>query len=295
MRPKLILFTLISSLIIFLLTPGGAANEQKLVVDVNLTLLTVRVHDPHGRPVPNLTSEDFEIFEAGESRPPSHFAVQRYPMSAGLLVDRSVSVGNVRNAVAANIVRICNAFRPDDKAFLMTFSTGTKIDVPLTYNHKSIVSAAHRLKTEPGTRLYDAMIDALDELARSKSEHKALIVLTDGADHYSKHNLRQVLDVAHLYDVEIDIIAYKGDDRRSWTASGRAEISHELEQMTSATGGRLLSASNGPQSAATLEEMVDSLHNVYQIGFYSSVWSGEPPRIDVRIRNHPEWTVFPAL
>jgi VWFA-related protein len=294
MRPKLVILTVIASLIVFLLTPGGSADQQKLVVDVNLTLLTVRVRDPQGRPVPDLTSEDFEIFEDNQFRPASHFVAQRYPISVGLLVDRSVSVGKVRNAVAADIFRICNALRPNDQASLMTFSTGTKMEVPLTYDHKSIISAAHRLKIEAGTRFYDAMIDSLDELARSKSERKALIVLTDGADHYSTHNLHQVLDVARLYEVEMDIIAYTGTDRRSWTASGRAEISHELEHITSATGGRLLSASNGSQAAA-LEEMVDSLHNVYQIGFYSSDWSGEPPRIEIRIRNHPEWTVFPEL
>jgi VWFA-related protein len=293
MRPKLIIFTVISSLIVFLLTPGGSADQQKLVVDVNLTLLNVRVRDPQGRSVPNLTPADFEIYEDGQFRPATHLAVLRYPVSAGLLVDRSVSVGNVRNAATANVARICNALRPDDQVFLMTFSTATKMNVLLTYDHKSVVSAARHLKTEPGTRFYDAIIDALDELARSKSEHKALIVMTDGADHYSVHNLRQVLDVARLYKVEIDIIAYEGDDRRSWTASGRAAIAHELEQITSAAGGRLLSASDDPQFTAALKEMVDSLHSVYEVGFYSSVWSGEQPRIDVQIRNHPEWTVFP--
>jgi hypothetical protein len=174
----------------------------------------------------------------------------------------------------------------------MTFSTGTKMDVPLTYDHKSIVSAARHLKTEPGTRLYDAMIDALDELARSKSERQALIVMTDGADHYSTHNLRQVLDVARLYQIEIDIIAYQGEDSRGWTTSGRVEIARELEQVTTATGGRLLWASNARSNAA-LEKMVETLHTVYEIGFYTSAWPGEPPRIEVLIRNHPDWTVFP--
>lgn len=294
MRPKLILFTVISLLVVFLLTPRGSADQQKLVVNVNLTLLTVRVRDPHGRTVPDLTSEDFEILEDGQLRRPSHFAAQRDPVSAGLLVDRSVSVGKARKAVAANIVRISDAFKLDDQAFMMTFSTGTTMDVPPTYDHKAIAAAAHHLKTEAGTRFYDAMIDALDELARNKSERRALIVLTDGADHYSTHSLRQVIDVARLYEAEIDVIAYPGDDRRNWTTSGRAEISRELEEITSATGGWLLPASAGPEFAATLGEMVDSLHNAYQIGFYSSVWSGEPPRLEVRIRNHPECVVFTA-
>ena len=177
----------------------------------------------------------------------------------------------------------------------MTFSTGSKIDVGFTNDHALIISAASRMKPAAGTRFYDAMIDALDELARRNTGRGALIVLTDGADHYSTHTFQQLLDVVRLYGSEIDIIAGVGDDSRSWSATGRAEISAELNELVRRTGGRLVSAGSEDATAAAIDRVVDSLHNVYEIGFYSSEPFSESPHIEVRIRNRPDLTVFPVV
>jgi hypothetical protein len=176
----------------------------------------------------------------------------------------------------------------------MTFSGGTKIDVNFTNDHTAIISAVHHLKAAAGTRYYDAVIDALEELSKSNRERRALIVLTDGADHYSTHTFRQLIDVARLYGTEIDIIADVGDDSRSWSAAGRAQISGQLEELVRLTGGRLLYSRNDDRTAASIDGMVDSLHNVYEIGFYTSESFSESPNIEIRIRNRPDLTVFPA-
>jgi hypothetical protein len=52
-----------------------AIAQQTLVVDVNLSLRTVRVRDLEGRPVRNLTADDFEIPEDGQRRPASHLSI----------------------------------------------------------------------------------------------------------------------------------------------------------------------------------------------------------------------------
>jgi VWFA-related protein len=255
---------------------------------VNLKLLTVRVRDLQGTPVRNLTAEDFEILEDGQRRPASHLSIQRQPAAIGLLVDRSISVEAATRASIASVVRICSTVMPDDQAFLMTFSTGTKTDVSWTNDPAAIVSAIRRLRPAAGTRLYDALVDALDELSISRLPRKTLIVLTDGADHYSTHTLQQVIDIARLYGSEIEIIPYQGDDSRSWTPAGRKQVSSELERLATATGGRLL-------SSLEIERTVDALHDVYQLGFYTSVWADESSHLEIRIRNHPELTVFPEL
>jgi VWFA-related protein len=264
-----------------------AIAQQTLVVDVNLRLLTVRVRNPQGQPVLDLTSEDFEILEDGRLRAPSHLFIQRQSAALGLLVDRSISVDTARSAAVAAVGRICDALGPDDQAFLMTFSTATKTDVSWTADPAPIVSAIQRLRPAAGTRLYDAIVDALDELSRSRRPRKALMVLTDGADHYSTHTLQQVIDIARLYNSEIDVIAYQGDDRRSWTPAGRGQISSELQRLATATGGQLLS------SSSDIKRTAEALHIAYQLGFYSSEF--EPSPVEIRIRNHPELTVLPAL
>jgi VWFA-related protein len=273
-----------------------ASGQQTLVVDTNLTLLTARVRDTQGNPVLNLQAGDFEILEDGQLRPASHLFLERQSVAIGILVDRSISVESARSAAITSVIQICSALDLSDQALLMSFSTGAKTDVALTSDPTAIISAIHRLKAAAGTRLYDAAIDALDELSASHRERKTLIILTDGADHYSRHTLRQVIDIAHLYRVEIDIIAYEGDDSRSWTAAGRIQIAIELERLASATGGRVLSASDSRSDMSIgIARIMDSLHNVYELGFYSPAWSPESPDIEIRIRDHPELTVFPEI
>jgi VWFA-related protein len=265
-----------------------AIAQQTLVVDVNLRVLTVRVRDLQGKPVRHLTAEDFEILEDGQPRPVSHLSIQRQSAAIGLLVDRSISLQAARKSVIDSVVGICTTVTPDDQAFLMTFSTATKTDVSWTSDPAAIVSAIHRVRPVAGTRLYDAIVDGLDELSTSRRARKALIVLTDGADHYSTHTLQQVIDIAHLYGSEIDVIRYLGNDSRSWTPAGRTQISSELERLATATGGQLLSSSD-------IERTVDDLRDAYQLGFYTSLWADESSHLEIGIRNHPELTVFPEL
>jgi VWFA-related protein len=260
--------------------------RQTIVVDVNLNLLSVRVRDLQGKPVRTLTADDFEILEDGQLRPVSHFSIQRQSAAIGLLVDRSISLQASRKSVIDSVVRICSRIGPDDQAFLMTFSTATKTDVSWTNDPAAIVSAIHRVRPAAGTRLHDAIVDALDELSISRLPRKTLLVLTDGADHYSTHTLQQVIEIANLYGSEIDVIPYKGDDSLTWTPAGREQVSSQLERLATATGGQLLSASD-------IERMVDALRDVYQLGYYTSERTDEFSRLEIRIRNHPELTVFP--
>src|SRR5581483_4806267 len=170
-------------------------------------------------------------------RPLSLFSIETHPIAIGILADRSISVGPVRNALSKTVSQICKALGPDDQAFLMTFSTASKLDVPLTTDHDSIISTIRRTKAAPGTRFYDAAIDGLDELARSSRGRKALVILTDGADHYSDHPFQQTLDIARLYGIPINILAYPSDDGLAWTASGRREIQEQLQALADAAGG----------------------------------------------------------
>ena len=163
------------------------------------------------------------------------------------------------------------------------------MEVPLTTDHLAVLSAFRRVKPAAGTRFYDATIDALDELSRSKRDHKALLIVTDGADHYSNRTFRQLLRTARLYGYPIGVIQFAGDDSRTWTESGRQEIAHELEQLTAATGGELF---NGGKADEAVDQILKSIHHNYLISFYSTESSSEFSNVEIRIRNRPDLTVF---
>jgi VWFA-related protein len=202
----------------------------------------------------------------------------------------------VKNAVSHTVIRIVESLGADDQAFLMSFSTATERDLPLTNDHAAVLSALRRLKPAAGTRFYDATITALDELSRSKRDHhKALIIVTDGADHYSQHTFRELLKTARLYGYAINVIGYDGDDSRSWTTAGRQEIRTELEQLGAATGGQVFFPSDEAEAKAVVEQMLELIHSTYRLSFYTSQPASEFWDVEIRIRNRPDLTVFPSL
>jgi VWFA-related protein len=65
-----------------------------------------------------------------------------------------------------------------------------------------------------GTQLYDAIYLASDDLMKSKSGRKALVVFSDGADHGSKETLNDAIDAADRANLEICTIYFKGEEER---------------------------------------------------------------------------------
>ena len=156
--------------------------------------------------------------------------------------------------------------------------------VPPTYDLAAITKVLGSFRTTARTRFYDAVLNALDQLAASKRDRKALIILTDGADHYSAHTFDQLLRTVKLYGYEIYMIGYASDDSRTWTAAGRSEIRSEFFQLTSASGGQVFFPANSSESARVARQVLDSLHHEYRFGFYSSVPFNEPSEVQIRIR-----------
>jgi VWFA-related protein len=268
---------------------------QRIVVDVTLTTIGARVENEDGSPALGLRADDFEILEDGQPRAIGHFSMEEQPVATGLLVDRSISVGPVGREEVGTLVQITKNLNGGDQAFLMTFARGTNLDVVMTRDRNRILAALRRLKPAAGTRFYDASIDALDELSRSRMDRKALIILTDGADHYSTHTFQQLLRTAALYRDPVYIIGYAGEDSSTWTEAGRFQIRSEFSQLAERTGGHAFFPSGPKESMRVAEQIVDSLHHEYSLAFYSSGQLGESSDVAVRVRHgHRRVTVFPA-
>ena len=260
----------------------SSTSAQKLTVDVNLTMLTARVIDELGNPVLDLNSDDFELLENGRAMPVCHFSLHTAPAGIGLLVDNSLSVLKRKGELSQTIGQLLTAMNDDDQVFLMTFAGSSELVVRPTRNRAEVSRAITKVRSSAGTRFYDAVVDGLDMLWLVSPERKALIILTDGADHYSSHTFDQVLRTARLYGREIYIVNYAGDDSRTSSEAGRSEVLSEFFQLASATGGQVFVPRNLQESYRIAKRIMGSLHHEYRFGFYSFhsfSWSS-----DVRIR-----------
>ena len=231
MKRKIVLSFTVAA---FFLTVIAVPAAQKLSLDVNLTMLRSHVVDGRGSAILDLTADDFEILEKVPLR---HFSLDTGTAEIGFLADTSLSMRPFKDDLKQTIGQFVASMN-GDRAFLMSFASDAELVVAPTYDLAAITKGIDKLKTTAGSRFYDAVLNALDELVRSKNDRKALIILSDGADHYSSHTFEQLLKTAKLYGCEIYVVGYPGDDSRISGETGRAGIRGQFFQLVSARGAK---------------------------------------------------------
>src|SRR5579864_3855413 len=76
--------------------PAGQEPTETLKVNVNVVQLFFNVKDKHGALIPNLTKDDFEIFEDTKPQTIKYFTPEtNLPLTLGIMIDSSGSQRNV--------------------------------------------------------------------------------------------------------------------------------------------------------------------------------------------------------
>jgi VWFA-related protein len=259
---------------------------QNLIIDVNLRQVDVFVEDQTGHAALDLAAGDFKVLEDGRQRPVKHISLDVAPVAVGIVLDRSSSVRPVKDQLNEAAGYILDAVRPNDQVFLMTFATTSEISVNFTTDHEAVLTAIQKSKLSFGTRFYDAMANALQYLATSRLERKMLIVLSDGADHYSTHTFEQVLDKAALLGVPVYFISWAGDDSSTWSEEGRSEIRNRFEQLADWTGGRAYFPSSVSEGPDISRQILQSMQYRYRLGFYTSSLFSDWADVQVSVSKH---------
>jgi VWFA-related protein len=263
---------------------------QDLVIHVNLRMVDVLVESVDGYPVLDLNAEEFEVLENGNALPVSHVSVETGPVAVGLVVDRSSSIKPVKANIDAGVSSVLATLRPDDQVLLMTFSGPNKLNVDLTTSHQKILSALRREKLGYGSRFYDVLSDALQRVSPCKLENRVLIVFSDGADHFSRRTLEQVIALAAISNVPIYFFGYVGDDSLTGSRQGQRRIREQFDQLAAMTGGKTCFAASLTDCAAFARRIFDRTRHRYRLGFYSAEPFTAPSEVQVKTRR-PETRV----
>jgi VWFA-related protein len=275
------------SLLTFLLTLGTAltAGSQDVVVNVNLRTLALSVEDEGGRPLIDLTSDDFAVLENGQVKPIAHLSLETQPVAVGLVVDRSSSIAPVKSKLDRAVMHVIDAAQDGDEFFLMTFAGIGKLNVTLTKKHQEILEAVRKSKLGFGSRIYDVILHSVQYLSTSSVERKVLIVFTDGADHYSAHTPEEVQAVATLHDIPVYMLGYVGDDSRTWSENGRSQIQDQFERLARMTGGRAFFSEPETDCSQVVLQILQRWQYEYRIDFYSSSALTEFQDAEVMVRD----------
>jgi VWFA-related protein len=185
-----------------ILTSGLMAQ---LKVDVSLINVVATVTDDNGHYVPDLTADDFVVYEDGEPQTISHLTQSSdLPVSMGVTLDTSGSMER-KIATATNAVeRFIRTIHEDDDIFLMTFSDRPVLRQDFTSDRDKLAAALRKVNVGGGTALYDAVDDSLRKIKKGEHDKKAILLITDGEDTSSYIDF----DQASLAVRESELLAY---------------------------------------------------------------------------------------
>ncbi len=241
-----------------ILLAGGAAVHGQFTSGVNLVEVYASVTDSRGEPQPGLKADDFELRENGERQQIANFSAGEFPLSVAVALDRSFSMSGTRLALAKAAARaFLGELRPQDQSMVVAVGSEVEILAPLSTDRSAQYDVLARLEPFGTTGLYDAIIQAVDHVQPARGR-RALVLLSDGDDRYSKAAGSDALERARRSDVMIFPIAL-GPDRPPLFA-----------ELATSSGGRSYHARDAASLTATLRAIARELRQQYLLGYTPS-------------------------
>lgn len=239
-------------------------SHAQFATRVNQVEVYASVTDASGRAVKHLPREAFTIFEDDRPQPITAFVAGQFPAAVALAIDRSVSMAGTPLTMARTAGRAFVAsLEPDDRAMLVGISGEVDVLAPLSADKGPLLKALDALDPWSTTSLHDALIRSID-LLEGETGRRAIVVLSDGQDRYSKASAADVLDRARRSDVLIYPIAI-GRKRTPLFA-----------ELAAVSGGRSFHLKDPRYLTPTLRTIAEDLRSQYLIGYApSEPWPAE--------------------
>src|SRR4051812_8849564 len=155
--------------------------------------LFATVTDAQKRLVPDLTQDEFEVYDNEKLQPIVLFENRIQPISVVAMLDTSLSLtGSIKllqEAAEQFVLRLL----PDDKAKVGAFNDKIEVSAEFTNNRDGLISDIKNLDFGNGTRLWDGVTTALNEL-KGLDGRRVVLVFTDGDDTSSRTSFGKVVE-----------------------------------------------------------------------------------------------------
>jgi Ca-activated chloride channel family protein len=250
---------------------GGASRlAPDIRINADLVLIPVMVTDQHDRLITGLGREHFRVFDNKVEQSISHFTFEDAPVSIGLVLDCSGSMGPKLQKSRLAVSEFVRAGNPDDEFSLVTFNDRAQVAVRFTDRIEEIQNKALFVQSGGRTALLDAIYLSLEEMKHAKHDRKAMLVISDGGDNCSRYSYREVrsrLREANVQIYSIGILEPLG--ARGRTAEEMAGPAL-LEDIAQETGGLLFPISDMNDLRDAAVKIGAALRNQYVLGITPS-------------------------
>lgn len=231
---------------------------------VDLVVLHVSVTDERGQFVPELKQENFHVYEDDSEQKISVLRQEDAPVSMGLLVDNSGSMADKLEKVNAAALTFVKTSNPEDEVFVAHFNDKYYFDRDFTNDVGELKKALEQADPSSSTALYDATTTSLDRLKRGYLDKKVLLIVSDGEDNSSHHNLDSALQEAQRSSALIYAVGLLREEKPESAERDR----QALLALTRATGGSALFPENLEDVESTCTQIARDIRHQYTLAYY---------------------------
>ena len=239
------------------------SDQGTISIVTELVVLPVRITGADGDFVSGLTQEQFRVYEDGRRQPITLFRQEDTPVTVGLVVDHSSSMGPKLQSVAAAVSAFAQSSNPKDEMFVVDFSDSVSVKLPggkpFTSDPRDLAQAVSAVSARGMTALYDAVGEGLNHLQLGDSDKKALIVVSDGGDNASGRKYAEVLELAHRSQAVIYAIGL--------VDAHEEENPDVLRRLCKDTGGLAFFPMKGQSISEVSASIAHDLREQYTIGY----------------------------
>lgn len=272
-------------------------QEKPEVVNIRRVRLPITVVDKKGVFVTGLTQTDFQIFEDKIVQQIDSFTSEennKLPLYIAVLMDTSPSTaGKLKFEQEAAKNFIFTITRPrKDRVLFATFDDKIRLRQDFT-DRLELLERAVDAVTKPGekTALYDAIWQFCDEKMRSAQGRRALVVITDGDDTYSRADINDAIDIAQRTETTIFTISTKAG--LSAVVPGveagtiRDKGDKDLERLAAETGGAAFFTGDMLALERSFTKIANELRSQYLITYKptNDKYDGSYRKVEVRLAN----------
>ena len=262
-----------------------AQDDDVIRTNTDLVVLNVTVTDKAGQYVKALKASDFKVFEDGVEVKPemmAGFSVQESPYAAVVLLDSSGSMEARFSLARSAAIRFLDGLREEDVAAVYRFDS--KVERVQEFSGgRDLAPIAYAIRAKGMTTLNDAIVEAAKTLAERPEARKAIIVLSDGMDTYSKATSDKAVESAlaigaSIFAVDMSSVEVAG--------SGARQSAQSLKGFAEKTGGRFVATPGGPALRDAFTGIADELGHQYTLSYHplNKSRDGKWRKLEVKVK-----------
>lgn len=278
-------------------SPTPDPNQEKEIINIRRVRLPITVLDKKGLFVTGLTQNDFVIFEDKIPQQIESFTNEennKLPLYVAVLMDTSPSTaGKLKFEQEAAKNFIFTITRPrKDRVLFATFDDQVTLRQDFTDRLELLDRAVDAVK-KPGekTALYDAIWQFCDEKMRSAQGRRALVIITDGDDTYSRADINDAIDIAQRTETTIFAISTKAGlsavvpGVEAGTIKDRGD--KDLERIAAETGGAAFFTGDMLALERSFTKIANELRSQYLITYRptNDRYDGSYRKVEVKLTN----------